>query len=54
MVCSISSGGRTPVKILQNALVSLGVVGLLIGGAAAQTIQINGAGAIVLERFGVQ
>jgi len=33
------------VKILQNALVSLGVVGLLIGGAAAQTIQINGAGA---------
>ena len=32
-------------KILQNALVSLGVVGLLIGGAAAQTIQINGAGA---------
>jgi len=45
MVCSISSGGRTPVKILQNALVSLGVVGLLIGGAAAQTIQINGAGA---------
>jgi len=33
------------VKILQKALVSLGVVGLLIGGAAAQTIQINGAGA---------
>jgi len=33
------------VKILQKSLVSLGVVGLLIGGAAAQTIQINGAGA---------
>ena len=32
-------------KILQKSLVSLGVVGLLIGGAAAQTIQINGAGA---------
>ena len=32
-------------KILQKALVSLGVVGLLIGGAAAQKIQINGAGA---------
>ena len=32
-------------KILQKALASLGVVGLLVGGAAAQTIQINGAGA---------
>jgi len=33
------------VKIFHRALASLGVVGLLIGGAAAQTIQINGAGA---------
>ena len=32
-------------KIFHRALASLGVVGLLIGGAAAQTIQINGAGA---------
>ncbi len=32
-------------KIFHQALASLGVVGLLIGGAAAQTIQINGAGA---------
>ena len=32
-------------KILHKALASVGLAGLLIGGAAAQTIQINGAGA---------